>query len=83
MYGEKVEEVEELRLDLADVKEMYKAQVSGSSSLLFVLLFFFPIRHTFPTPALSLPPSDDTQQFKAGVAQTQRHHTKKRRSQIR
>lgn len=28
MHGEKVEEVEELRLDLADVKEMYKAQVS-------------------------------------------------------
>nr|XP_053648326.1 TATA element modulatory factor-like isoform X1 [Cherax quadricarinatus] len=27
MYGEKVEEVEELRLDLADVKEMYKAQI--------------------------------------------------------
>lgn len=28
MYGEKVEEVEELRLDLDDVKEMYKLQVS-------------------------------------------------------
>jgi len=27
MHGEKVEEVEELRLDLQDVKEMYKAQV--------------------------------------------------------
>ncbi|KAK8381197.1 hypothetical protein O3P69_008219 [Scylla paramamosain] len=27
MHGEKVEEVEELRLDLADVKEMYKAQI--------------------------------------------------------
>ncbi|KAL5017812.1 hypothetical protein ScPMuIL_003534 [Solemya velum] len=27
MYGEKVEEVNELRLDLHDVKEMYKAQV--------------------------------------------------------
>ncbi|KAK3875579.1 hypothetical protein Pcinc_019571 [Petrolisthes cinctipes] len=27
MYGEKVEEVEELRLDLADVKEMYKLQI--------------------------------------------------------
>lgn len=27
MHGEKVEEVEELRLDLADVKEMYKLQV--------------------------------------------------------
>ena len=29
MYGEKVEETEELRLDLQDVKEMYKAQVSS------------------------------------------------------
>ena len=29
MYGEKVEETEELRLDLEDVKEMYKAQVSS------------------------------------------------------
>lgn len=27
MYGEKIEENEELRLDLLDVKEMYKAQV--------------------------------------------------------
>ena len=27
MYGEKVEEANELRLDLQDVKEMYKAQV--------------------------------------------------------
>lgn len=27
MYGEKVEEAEELRLDLQDVKDMYKAQV--------------------------------------------------------
>jgi hypothetical protein len=27
MYGEKIEENEELRLDLVDVKEMYKAQV--------------------------------------------------------
>ena len=27
MYGEKVEEAEELRYDLQDVKEMYKAQV--------------------------------------------------------
>ena len=37
MYGEKVEEAEELRLDLADVKEMYKIQIqellnSGSSA---------------------------------------------------
>lgn len=27
MYGEKVEEADELRMDLDDVKEMYKAQV--------------------------------------------------------
>ena len=27
MYGEKVEEAEELRLDLLDVKEMYKIQI--------------------------------------------------------
>ena len=27
MYGEKVEEAEELRLDLQDVKEMYKIQI--------------------------------------------------------
>lgn len=27
MYGEKIEENEELRLDLVDVKEMYKIQV--------------------------------------------------------
>ena len=27
MYGEKTEEAEELRLDLQDVKEMYKMQI--------------------------------------------------------
>ena len=27
MYGEKVEEAEELKLDLQDVKEMYKMQI--------------------------------------------------------
>jgi len=27
MYGEKIEENDELRLDLIDVKEMYKAQI--------------------------------------------------------
>ena len=32
MYGEKVEEVEELRLDLADVKEVYRAQVMFCSA---------------------------------------------------
>lgn len=29
MYGEKVEEAEELRLDLADVKEVYKTQIEA------------------------------------------------------
>lgn len=33
MYGEKVEETQELRLDLQDVKEMYKTQV-------FIIIFF-------------------------------------------
>lgn len=27
MYGEKVEETEELQLDLADVKDMYRSQI--------------------------------------------------------
>ena len=27
MYGEKVEEAEELRLDLVDVKELYRSQI--------------------------------------------------------
>jgi hypothetical protein len=27
MYGEKMEEAEELRLDLLDVKELYKTQI--------------------------------------------------------
>ena len=34
MYGEKVEEAEELRLDLQDIKEMYKTQVNRSTRLL-------------------------------------------------
>ena len=44
MYGEKSEEAEELRLDLQDVKEMYKQQVDGEyfnhniTQLLSVLL---------------------------------------------
>jgi uncharacterized coiled-coil DUF342 family protein len=32
MYGAKIEECQELRLDLEDVKEMYKIQVSGYRS---------------------------------------------------
>lgn len=46
MYGEKVEEADELKLDLQDVKDMYKAQVVGEP-LIFVtfytLLNFFVI----------------------------------------
>ena len=34
MYGEKVEEVDELRLDLQDVKDMYKGQVKYFSCIL-------------------------------------------------
>lgn len=34
MYGEKVEEAEELRLDLEDIKSMYKAQVFSSPNLM-------------------------------------------------
>lgn len=45
MYGEKIEENEELRLDLVDVKEMYKIQVlmlflSYSISLLITGFLF-------------------------------------------
>lgn len=32
LYGEKLEETQELRLDLQDVKDMYKAQVRNSFS---------------------------------------------------
>ena len=33
MYGEKAEECEELKMDLEDVKSMYKTQVEKLSSL--------------------------------------------------
>ena len=33
MYGEKVEEAEELRLDLQDVKEMYKMQIDHLTNI--------------------------------------------------
>ena len=33
MYGEKVEECEELRLDLEDVKEMYKMQIDQLTNI--------------------------------------------------
>ena len=36
MYGEKQEEADELRLDLADVKSLYRTQVC-----LFFFFFFF------------------------------------------
>ena len=44
MYGEKIEENEELRLDLVDVKDMYKAQVNKNNAFnnfhfLKILLF--------------------------------------------
>ena len=35
MYGEKAEEVDELRMDLSDVKVIYKAQVSIPNKLFF------------------------------------------------
>jgi len=38
MYGEKVEEADELRMDLQDVKEMYKVQVK--ISMVFCFLVF-------------------------------------------
>ena len=40
MYGEKVEEANELRLDLEDVKDMYKAQV--------IITQFVKIYHMMP-----------------------------------
>lgn len=33
MYGEKSEEAEELRLDLQDVKEMYKMQIDHLTNI--------------------------------------------------
>ena len=39
MHGEKVEEVEELRLDLLDVKEMYKVQVNYQLVLIYWVVF--------------------------------------------
>lgn len=40
MYGEKIEENEELRLDLLDVKEMYKAQVNLLYNLIEISFYF-------------------------------------------
>jgi chlorite dismutase len=36
MYGEKVEEAQELHLDLEDVKEMYKTQVRWHTDITYV-----------------------------------------------
>ena len=36
MYGEKAEQCEELKMDLEDVKSMYKSQVKPSRPLLFI-----------------------------------------------
>jgi len=38
MYGEKVEETEELKLDLQDIKEMYKSQVTHLLTYFFTYL---------------------------------------------
>ena len=34
MYGEKTEETEELKMDLQDVKEMYKLQVGNKNKII-------------------------------------------------
>lgn len=39
MLGEKTEENEELRMDLQDVKEMYKTQVSWEKSMISFSIF--------------------------------------------
>ena len=44
MYGEKVEEAEELRLDLQDVKDLYRAQVIRLTA---AHLKTFPEEHVF------------------------------------
>jgi tRNA nucleotidyltransferase/poly(A) polymerase len=59
MYGEKVEEAQELHLDLEDVKEMYKTQVrwhrhhlrwsgkvysNGEHIFLYLSLFYAPLQ---------------------------------------
>lgn len=36
MYGEKQEEADELRLDLADVKTLYRAQVCSKKSYVYI-----------------------------------------------
>ena len=40
MYGEKVEEAEELRLDIQDVKDMYKAQVLTLTNYVYKMYLF-------------------------------------------
>lgn len=40
LYGEKLEESEELKLDLQDVKDMYKAQVYITNFMQHILIYF-------------------------------------------
>lgn len=46
LYGEKLEETQELRLDLQDVKDMYKAQVMGFTPV-FPVLQCFQLKHLY------------------------------------
>ena len=39
LYGEKAEEADELRMDLEDVKQMYKQQVSKEPPLIHLFLY--------------------------------------------
>ena len=52
MYGEKEEQVQELRLDLQDVKEMYKTQVSfvvvAAVKIIQMLAFIVRLNLKFP-----------------------------------
>ena len=41
MYGEKVEEADELRLDLQDVKDMYKGQVMETMECCYMCFCVF------------------------------------------
>jgi hypothetical protein len=51
MYGEKTEEAEELKLDLVDVKEMYKAQV-----YIYIRCFvcFYYVIHATQSPSSNI-----------------------------
>ena len=43
MYGEKVDGAEELKLDIDDLKTMYKQQVRKLFVVCVILIMFFPI----------------------------------------